>query len=429
MIATRRMSVLAATTASLVVLALAVAGPLAAAEPQMPSWGSRYVGKSMKGVVTTEKAVAITIDDGPTAATKKVVDILDSYGAKGTFFFIKNRYKGDPSWVVSASEHGHEIGNHGATHTPLQGRTPEILRAQITDDDDWIAQMTGREPLWVRPSGGFIDDGGRAAVADTGHLVALWTVDSSDSHGGAKNYTSDAVFRNATANIHPGSIILLHQTHDWSVAALPRICAWLRDNGYQMVTLSELAATGSPGTPSGQGVSSSSADLKKYPIGTGLGPVKYVAAAPPAAPVADPQPAAVAAVAATRSADTTASAGKSGTGIISGVPAWLLWVAGVFLALQLVLQLACLYGIWMIRAEHLRSGRRWPWVLVVVLGGLLGCAVYLFAGRRTAPPRGRSGTRSRRDGDHGRGALPTGRPPAPEPADDDWGYYDPNTGE
>jgi peptidoglycan/xylan/chitin deacetylase (PgdA/CDA1 family) len=386
-----RSSVVAVATAVLVAVALVATGPLAAAEPAMPSWGGRYTGKLMRGVVTTQKVVALTIDDGPTAATKQVVDILDSYGAKGTFFMIKNRYRGDPSWVLSASQHGDEIGNHGATHTPLQGRTPEILHAQITDDDDWIAQLTGREPLWVRPSGGFIDAGGKAAVADTGHLVALWSIDSDDSHGGAVNYTSDAVFKHATTDVRSGSIILMHQTHPWSLAALPRVCAWLRDNGYRMVTLDELAAAGSPGTPTGPAISSTAEDLKKYPVGLGLGPVKYVPAPasatetqPPAeTPAATP---ASAASPATKGASASTAA-KTSTGPLSGLPAWVLWVAGVLLALQLLVQVACLYGIWTVRAESLRSGRKWPWVLVVVLTGLLGCAAYLLAARRPRPRR------------------------------------------
>ncbi len=420
------MKAIAGLTAVLVLLALVVA-PMAAATPTMPSWGSRYTGKSMKGVVTTEKAVAITIDDGPTAATAKVVGILDSYGAKGTFFFIKNRYKGDPTWVTSASSHGHEIGNHGATHTPLQGRTPEILHAQITDDDAWVAQITGREPLWVRPSGGFIDDGGRAAVADTGHLVALWTIDSNDSHGGATNYTSDAVFKNATTNVRSGDIILLHQTHDWSIAALPRICAWLRAKGFKMVTLSQLAATGSPGAPTGQGVSSTAADLKTYPAGLGLGPVAYTPAADPQTPVevaqaAPTAPTAGAASAATASADTTAAAATAGgAGLLSGIPAWILWVVGVFLGLQIILQLACLYGIWMMRAEHLRGGRKWPWVLIVVIGGLLGCLAYLLAARAPMPARKRPQSSSERPAGRARPGA------AQDRESDDWGYYDPNS--
>lgn len=439
---TARFSTLAVATGLLVVVAVASTVPLAWAKPQMPSWGSRYVGQSTKGVVTKEKVVAITIDDGPTAATKKVVGILDSYGARGTFFFIKNRYKGDPSWVLSASQHGHEIGNHGATHTPLQGRTPEILRSQITDDDDWIAQLTGSEPLWVRPSGGFIDVGGRAAIADTGHLLGLWTIDSQDSHGGSVNYTSDAVFRHATTGVRPGSIILMHQTHDWSVAALPRICAWLRANGYRMVTLSELAASGSPGTPVGAAISSTSADLAKYSATLGLGPVAYTptSAGPAPAPVVDPQAnvvaAAPAAVVATKSVGSSAATATArGTGLIPGVPSWLMWVLVVVGVLQLLVQAVCLYGIWTLRAEHLRGGRKWPWVLVVIFGGLIGSAIYILAARRPVPPRQRpsssdEGPRpSRTRGDQPQSASRGHSSGAVQPSADDWGYYDPERGE
>jgi hypothetical protein len=114
---------------------------------------------------------------------------------------------------------------------------------------------------------------------------------------------------------------------------------------------------------------------------------------------------------------------------------WLLLLGGLLLALQIVLQLACLYGIWSMPSEHLRGHRKWPWVLVVVIGGLLGCLAYLLAARasvsqRRRPPGTGGGERAPRPTDPGRRSHDHGRPVEPSERDsDDWGYYDPNTGE
>ena len=87
--------------------------------------------------------------------------------------------------------------------------------------------------------GGMIDATGMKAAVDTNHLVINWTIDSNDSHGGPR--TADYIYDQVTTNVRSGDVVLLHVTHPESMAALPRICATLTQQGYKLVTLSELA--------------------------------------------------------------------------------------------------------------------------------------------------------------------------------------------
>jgi peptidoglycan/xylan/chitin deacetylase (PgdA/CDA1 family) len=209
------------------------------------SWMDRYRGRKVSRIRTTQRAVALTFDDGPNKRTRSAVDILDAYGAKGTFFAtwwcsrhpanaVANRY------VVSR---GHELANHTTRHKPLT----RSYRADVTEImgiERMLVEQTGSPTIWVRAMGGSVNKTGLRATRDTGHLYAQWSVDSMDAR---RRYTAPTrLYRNVVRRIRPGDIVLMHVTHPETLAALPLICAELQRQGYRMVTLSELAAAGSP---------------------------------------------------------------------------------------------------------------------------------------------------------------------------------------
>jgi peptidoglycan-N-acetylglucosamine deacetylase len=231
-----------------------------AAVPSTPStaatsaaWAARYRGKVVRGFIPERgyKAVALTFDDGPNHETGYVIDTLERFGGRATFFFT-GKLLSRPGALSQASlvqSHGFEVGNHTQDHSvanrsSLLGRTYAFDVAQIEGPDHLVEPLIGHPTLWVRPMGGEIDSTGVRAAKNTGHLVITWSVDSRDSHGW--DNTPAFVFHNATTGIVSGDVILLHVTHPESMAALPRICAALRDQGFQLVTVSELAAHSRP---------------------------------------------------------------------------------------------------------------------------------------------------------------------------------------
>lgn len=207
------------------------------------SWEARYKGVLVYGFRTTQKVVAITLDDGPNSFAKTVADTLDAYGAKGTFFCSKASVKKYPDAIRLLQSRGGEIESHTADHKPLTG-TAAFDRDQIDRLDALITPVIGHGTTWVRPMGGGVNKLGLQVAAQTGHLVINWDVDSLDSHA---QYTPPATLvHTVITNVRPGSVILMHFSHRESIQALPKICAWLKANGYRMVTVSELArlATG-----------------------------------------------------------------------------------------------------------------------------------------------------------------------------------------
>jgi len=244
----------ASTSASLAGAAGEGSSPEDASEPaEDTSWQEQYRGKLVLGFEPEPgyKAVALTFDDGPNGQTQYVLDTLAEYEGRGTFFDSGRKLK--PTWARTQGrmieKAGSEIANHTQSHTiddvgSLWRRSYEVAVEEITRPDTYVMEQVGHKTLWVRPMGGMIDATGVKAAKDTGHLVINWTIDSNDSHGGPR--TPEYIYEQCTENVKSGDVILLHVTKQESMDALPRICKKLRAEGFELVTVSELAKHSTP---------------------------------------------------------------------------------------------------------------------------------------------------------------------------------------
>jgi peptidoglycan/xylan/chitin deacetylase (PgdA/CDA1 family) len=211
---------------------------------KVTSWRDRYKGRKVGGFRTKQKLVAITIDDGPNKRTLKICSILEKYGARGTFFFTRKLLvRGYGPQAKKAYDRGHEIENHTISHAKLI-RSYAFDRREALGTMQYLQKAIGFPSTWVRAMGGEIDATGMRAVASTNQLYCNWSIDSNDSH--QRYMAPSKVYSNVVAHVRPGDVILIHQTHPESVAALPRICRELRRRGFKMVTLSRLASVSKP---------------------------------------------------------------------------------------------------------------------------------------------------------------------------------------
>lgn len=171
--------------------------------------------------------VALTYDDGPTAATlPTLLDRLRAAGARATFFNQGNNAEARPDLVRAEQRAGMWIGNHTDTHPhlPQLGEPDafkEILGTQLT-----LHRITGQWPTLFRPPYGEVSDQVRADEARLRVLEVLWTVDSRDWAGAS---TDEIVA--AARTLQPGGIILMHDWAQASVDAVPQIVSDLRDRG------------------------------------------------------------------------------------------------------------------------------------------------------------------------------------------------------
>lgn len=197
-----------------------------------------------QGRAFSEKTVAFTFDDGPSPNnTPKVLDILDKYGIKATFFLVGLQMQSSPNLVKEVMNRGHVIGNHTFTHSWHPQR--EMALKEFVRWESLLKELTGRETHLFRPPFGRTNSAFSLVALQRGYPLILWTNSGADT-GTKKRDTlaqkAQSVYDNVVGNIHPGDIVILHDNADkaHTVQALPRIIEALKKKGYGFVTVPEL---------------------------------------------------------------------------------------------------------------------------------------------------------------------------------------------
>ena len=187
-----------------------------------------------RGIDPTKPMVAITFDDGPCKNTYRIVDILASYGAVATFFEVGQNVNNFPDAVRYADAYGNEIASHSYNHPNLQSLGYSDIRNQVNWTNNAIYNAVGYKPTLFRPP-----YGSRSTYVDNavGMPMILWSVDTLDW----KSRNANSVYNITMNNTRDGSIILMHSLYTTTADALEMILPALIEQGYQFVTVSELA--------------------------------------------------------------------------------------------------------------------------------------------------------------------------------------------
>ncbi|MFG1402321.1 polysaccharide deacetylase family protein [Xanthobacter sediminis] len=191
--------------------------------------------------------IAITFDDGPNPeTTPKLLKILEARGVKATFFVVGTRATENPEMLQRMVAAGHEIGNHSWNHPQLPKVSVAEADRQVADTSAAIRKAIGKDPIYLRPPYGAMTPALRKHIEDTfGLTMVYWSADSLDW----KNRDAQAIYDKVMAQTRPGGIILMHDIHATTVAAVPRVLDALLAKGYKFVTVSELIAMNKPAPP------------------------------------------------------------------------------------------------------------------------------------------------------------------------------------
>ena len=171
--------------------------------------------------------------------TLRLLDILDQYGVKTTFFLVDiwvNKY---PELVREIAARGHEIGNHSTSHPHMSQLGEAAIIQELKTQADHVEALTGVRPTLCRPPYGDYNDRLVRTARDQGYEVIQWSVDSQDW----KNRGVEDVERRAK-KAGSGDIVLFHNDADYTVEALPGILADYQARGLQVVPVSQLLLTG-----------------------------------------------------------------------------------------------------------------------------------------------------------------------------------------
>lgn len=184
---------------------------------------------------TTKPMIALTYDDGPSKNTSTIVETLQKYNSVATFFVVAERISYFPDSFKSAYESGNEIASHTYSHTMLNKLTASEIKEEIAKANKEIKKYIGIPAALLRPPGGNINDTVRESVDSP---MILWSVDTEDW----SNRNTATTTKRALANPEDGDIILMHDLYESTAAAADQIVSSLIDDGFQLVTVSELIA-------------------------------------------------------------------------------------------------------------------------------------------------------------------------------------------
>lgn len=195
---------------------------------------SRLLSPVLVRLPTTQRAVWLTIDDGPSDDTFAVLELLDRFEAKACFFLIGERAAARPQHVREILRRGHEIGNHSATHPEkwFWALPPRSMRRQIEQAQQTLTAL-GAPPRWFRAVVGMANPFVAAALKPLGLTRVAWCARGFD----ARVADPDRVVARIGRGLCPGAIVLLHEgaPHGRSVAILEAVLQHLAREGYRCV--------------------------------------------------------------------------------------------------------------------------------------------------------------------------------------------------
>lgn len=182
----------------------------------------------------TDKLVCFTFDDGPYApVTNKILDTLEKYNGRATFFVVGDRADTYSDEIIRASKMGCEIGTHTYSHVNLNSLSVPEMQEEIKKSCDAISKYTGKNVKVLRPPEGAAND---TVKANVGMPMVLWSVDSRDW-----DYrNADKDYKTVMDNVFDGSIVLMHDLYPATADAVARLIPELAKQGYKFVTFSEL---------------------------------------------------------------------------------------------------------------------------------------------------------------------------------------------
>lgn len=189
-------------------------------------------------VAREEKAVALSFDASWGATyTEQLLDTLDAYGARATFFLVGFWVDEHPDLVREIADRGHAVGNHSGSHPHMSELSDTEIADELNTCQDKIDALIGRPGTLVfRPPYGDYDDEMLAVCAEQGYYSIQWDVDSLDWQGLSASEIEERVL----SRVGPGSIVLMHNEGEHTAEALPAILEELVNRGYSFAAIPDL---------------------------------------------------------------------------------------------------------------------------------------------------------------------------------------------
>ncbi len=203
-------------------------------------WGTLWPQSAIFGPVlnrlpTEDRCVWLTIDDGPSDDTFMLLDTLDAYGAKATFFLVADRAARHPERVRDILRRGHGIGNHSATHPArwFWALGPVRMRREIAQTQRVLTDIVGEPPRWFRAVVGMSNPFVNRVLKAHGLARVAWSARGFD----AVRADPQTVVARIERALAPGGIVLLHEgaAHGRNIETIRLLLQRLDALGYRTI--------------------------------------------------------------------------------------------------------------------------------------------------------------------------------------------------
>ena len=189
-----------------------------------------------------DSEIALTIDAAWDAdKTPFILDTLDKFNVKATFFLCGVWVKQYPEYVKEISKRGHEIGNHSLTHPHMSRLDAIAIQKELSDLDDMLEELTGKRSTLFRAPYGEYNDTVIRAAHEAGYEVIQWSRDTVDWK---KDRSAQTILDGVLKKLQSGDIILCHNNGFKIETYLPVLLETAQQKGFRFVTVSELLLSG-----------------------------------------------------------------------------------------------------------------------------------------------------------------------------------------
>ena len=185
---------------------------------------------------STATKIAVTFDDGPAPYTDRILDVLEQYNSRATFFVVGSRIMAYPEIVTRAFQMGNEVANHSWSHPSFTRVNDARIQSELQRTCDTIRELLGFSPPIFRPPYGATNDRVVRVAGEMGYAVIKWTLDPKDW----RYRNANTIYNSVMSRVEGGSVILLHDIHPTTADATELLIPSLIEMGFELVTVTEL---------------------------------------------------------------------------------------------------------------------------------------------------------------------------------------------
>ena len=190
----------------------------------------------------TEKVIYLTFDCGyENGNTEKILDALKKHQAPATFFVVGHFLESAPELVKRMVEEGHVVGNHTFHHPDMSAISSlDSFRQELDSVRELYQTITGEEMIrYYRPPQGKYSEENLKMAKELGYHTFFWSLAYVDWKTDAQP-TEEEAYKKLIGRIHPGAIVLLHNTSSTNGEILDGLLTKWEEMGYTFCPLSEL---------------------------------------------------------------------------------------------------------------------------------------------------------------------------------------------